>query len=399
MTRRSFLGAAAATALAARIDAAARKAPSRIRVTAVKPVVLKATRNYAGWIIVRIRTDQGVEGIGECFSWGASNNLPRVLEIRDMVDSIGVRMGGANPLQIQSHLDHWAHEANGLNWASAISGVEIALWDILGQVAGLPIYALLGGAVRDRIPLYANHGVFNGATDPREKLERALETRQAGFRMFKWDPFHGQGDPDASVIDRDFAEIKLFRQGFGDDFRLAIDAHTRYRVDTAVRVAARLAEYRPVFFEEPVPQDQLDAYRKIAAAASVPLACGERLANFQEAKRAIDTGAVKVLQPEVGNCGGILEATRIAAYAGACGLQLAPHAWCGPVVNRAAAHVSAATLNLLAQEYPATAREDRWENDLLDPPTEIRNGEMLLPEGPGLGSKLNEKLVASRSLG
>jgi L-alanine-DL-glutamate epimerase-like enolase superfamily enzyme len=101
-------------------------------VTGVKPVVLKATRNYAGWILVRIRTDQGVEGIGECFSWG-SNNLPRVLEIRDMVDSIGLRMGGANPLQIQSHLDHWAREANGLNWASAISGVEIALWDILGQ--------------------------------------------------------------------------------------------------------------------------------------------------------------------------------------------------------------------------------------------------------------------------
>jgi galactonate dehydratase len=170
--------------------------------------------------------------------------------------------------------------------------------------------------------------------------------------MFQWGPFHGRGSPDASVIDRDFAEIQLFRQGFGDDFRLAIDAHTRYSLETALEVARRLAEYHPVFFEEPVPQDQLDAYRKIAASTSIPLACGERLANFREAKPAIDTGAIQVLRPEVGNCGGILEFTRIAAYANICGVRIAPHAWCGPVVNRATTHLAATTPNLLAHRRP-----------------------------------------------
>jgi galactonate dehydratase len=398
MTRRCFLAAPIAAGIAARIEAAAAQAPPKIRVTKVDPVVMKGTRNLAAWILVRVKTDQGVEGIGECCSWDSSN-LSRALEIRDMVDSVGARLSGSNPLLIQSHLDHWAREANSPEWAAAMSGIEIALWDILGKVAGLPVYQLLGGAVRDRVPLYANHAVFAGATDPKERLRRALETKEAGFRMFKWDPFHGGGTPDPSSLSRALDEIRRFREGFGANFPLAIDGHGRFTLEGALSVCKRLEEFHPTFFEEPVPQNQLDAYKQISAATSIPLASGKSLASFREAKRVVDAGAIRVLQPEAGACGGILEFTRLASYAGLCGLKVAPRGWCGPVLNRATTHLCAALPNLLMQEYPVTAREDKWENDLLVPPSVIRNGEMVLPEGPGLGFELNEKLLASRQLG
>jgi galactonate dehydratase len=388
MTRRSLLTLGVAGTAGLRFEAAAEKVPPKLRVTKVDPVIIRAARNPGGWILVRVKTSEGIEGIGECAS-RRSSTVARVTDIRDMVDSIGVRLSGGNPLQIWSHLEHWAREASGLDWAAAMSGIEIALWDILGQVAGLPVYQVLGGAVRDRIPLYANDGAFGGATDPEERLRRALRMKEAGYRMFKWDPFRGS-------VDDSFKEVRLFRDAFGVDFRLAIDMNGRFTGVTAVGVIKRLEEFRPAFIEGSLPLDQLELHREIASSTSVLLASGELLPSYRVAKRVVDSGGIRLLQPDVASCGGMLEFTRIAGYAEICGVQLAPHGWCGPVATRANTHASAIARNLLAQEYPATAPEDAWENDLIEPGPVVANGEMELPTGPGLGFRLNEKLLASR---
>lgn len=297
------------------MEAAAEKASPKLRVTKVDPVIVKAARNQAGWILVRVKTSEGIEGIGECAS-PRSSTFARVTGIRDMADSIGVRLAGANPLQIWSHLDHWAREANGLDWAAAMSGIEIALWDILGQVAGLPVYQVMGGAVRDRIPLCANDGAFGGATDSKQRLDRAMRTKDAGYRMFKWDPFAGS-------VEDSFKEIRLFRDAFGADFRLAIDMSGRFSEGAAFDAVKRLEEFGPALIEEPVPQDRLESYKRLASSTAVPLACGKLLPRYREGEAGYRFSRIRVLQPDAASCGSMLEFTRMAECVEIGGVQVA----------------------------------------------------------------------------
>jgi len=225
-----------------------------------------------------------------------------------------------------------------------------------------------------------------------------VSTKEAGFRMFKCDPF-GQirGNPSLAEIKAYRKTLQAFRDSLGVDFRLAVDGHVRFDFKGGLRAAKELEDFNLVFFEEPIAPGRPDLFRKIAESTSIPLAAGERIFDRKQAKDVLDS-AVRVIQPEVGNVGGIFEMRKVAVMAQLYDAVVAPHCWCGPVLARAAGHVSATLPNLLAQEYPATAPEDRWENDLLDPPTEVNNGQIVLTDRPGLGAKLNEKLFASRIL-
>ena len=216
--------------------------------------------------------------------------------------------------------------------------------------------------------------------------------------MFKWDPFRSGGNPGPAEVARYVKEVQVFRDGFGPDFPLAIDVHTKFDLEGGLRVVKELEPFNLVFLEEPLPPGRPQQFRKISDSTSIPLAAGERLTTRREAKELLDSGAIQIIQPELGNLGGILAARRTAAMAEASGVKLAIHGWCSPVLTRAASHVSASIPNLLVQEFPAVAPEYPWENDMLDPPTVLRNGEIVLSDRPGLGSKLNEKLIASRRL-
>jgi galactonate dehydratase len=429
--RKRFLQSAAGGALAASrfvpsALALSTAAKVRIKITKVQPVPIKANRDRGatGWMLVRVQTDQGVEGIGEGFPL-ASRSLPNIQEIRKIIETIGAQIVGKSPLEIESFLNLFASETsspgaiadlfrvqpldipNGrrsagppsVNWVTAISAIEVALWDIAGQVAGLPIYAFLGGRVRQSIPLYANHGVFNALEqDTQERFDRAIRLKDAGFKMFKWDPFRTGGNPGPAEVRKYVHEVQVFRDGFGPDFPLAIDAHTKFDLEGGLRVAKELEPFNLVFLEEPLPPGRPDEFRKISESTSLQLAAGERLLTQRQAKELLDSGAIQVIQPELGNFGGILAARRTAALAEMYDVKVAMHCWCSPVLCRAAAHVSTSIPNLLVQEYPAVAPEYPWEKEMLDPPTEIRNGEIVLTDRPGLGSKLNEKLIASRLL-
>ena len=374
------------------------KASHPIKIVTVEPILIKpATRGYA-FLIVRIRTDQGIDGIGECHASGEA----RSLAIRDFVGSIAGELEGTNPLEIQAFLNRCSQGGSGWEWFAAVSAIEIAMWDIVGQMAGLPIYSLLGGRVRERIPLYANHGVFGESKTVEERVERAVRTKEAGFDMFKWDPFgyYGiQGTPEAAQLDGAIKEVAAVREALGADFNMAIDAHARFSLEGALMTVKALEPLNPFFFEEPTdPPDQPDLLKQVADSTSMPIATGERLSERRGAEKVLAHGGIQILQPELGNNGGILETFKVAAMAEAHDVKMAPHNWCGPVLTRATAHVCTTIPNLLYMEYAGTAPEAAWENDLIDPPLQIDNGELIPSDLPGLGSKLNEDVLASRRL-
>ena len=403
-SRRNFLktatatgaaaGALGLTAQAANAEKAleTHAADKNLKITAVEPIRIKGAR-YGEHVMVRIRTNQGIEGIGEGFARESQATA-------GYITSFGERLIGKEPFRIEAFLSETIAEkvGTGNDWQAAIqaiSAIEIALWDIVGKAAGLPVYAMLGGAVRDRIPLYADHGVFKGGFS----IDRILMTKEAGFEMFKWDPFRGGGNPGEEQIAKDVETVRKVREAVGPDHRIAIDAHGRYDLHGA-KIAARLLEPLDIlFFEEPVHYTHPEWFPVLARETSLTLGTGEMLRHIQEVQTIVDTGAIGVLQPELGNIGGILRAYQASLLAAMRGVRIAMHDWCGPVVSRAATHVCAVIPNLLYQEWASTAPEDSWELDLFDPPTRIEKGRIALPDGPGLGFTLNEELVAKRRVG
>ena len=363
-----------------------------IKIERVIPITLGGTRGYKEWVIVRVLTDQGIEGIGEGFTWAG-----RAAPIRSRIESIGEQIAGGGPVEIEGFLTRFLLQATDRNWYAAISAIEIALWDIVGKMADLPIFSLLGGPVRNEIPLYADHGLFDGAKSWEEQVDRVLAAKEAGFRMFKWDPFVGMDSHDVKELGKRVDQVGQVRKAVGDGYQLAIDAHNRFDEAGAIRAARILEPLDILFFEAPT-EDDPGTLKKVAGATSIPLATGELTTNRREAKELLDSGALSVFQPEVGTNGGILESCKTAALAELYDVKIATHNWCGPILTRAASQVCARTPNLLYQEYAGGAPRNEWENHLLDPPTRIKDGRIMLPDGPGLGFELNEKLLASRRI-
>jgi len=364
-----------------------------MKVASIEPFTIKGTRGYAEWTLVRVRTDDGVEGIGEgfSFSWGDNQNARL---ISGHIARLGERLIGTDPNQIQTFVDEAfaSAPADAPNWSSAISALEIALWDIAGKAAGLPVYAMLGGSVHETLPLYADHGVFVGGFD----IARILAAKDAGFEMFKWDPFQEGGNPGEEAIARCVEDVAAVREAVGPDYTLAIDAHGRFNLQGAKLAAKAIEPFGPIFFEDPMPLGEPDGFRELSECTSIPLATGELAQSRDVPQRFLDAGGLSIWQPEVGNNGGILETLAVAAMCDEHGLKVAPHNWCGPVVTRAATHACAVIPNLLYQEWASLAPEDAWERDLISPPPQIENGRLVLPDSPGLGFTLDEDLIEQR---
>lgn len=366
-----------------------------VKITAVEPLTITGTRSYVMWTLVRVRTDQGLEGIGEGFSFGNGGSGPP-LAIQAHIQRLGEQLLGRDPSQIQLFVqDAFANAPrDAQHWSSAVSAIEIALWDIAGKAAGLPVHALLGGAVRDRIPLYADHGVFKDDFS----IDRVLAMKDAGFEMFKWDPFREGGNPGAEAIARCVEDVAAVRKAVGPDYKLAIDAHGRFNLDGAKLAAEALEPMHPIFFEDPLPLNDPAGFRELSRHTPLPLATGELAESRDVLRGFLTAGGLSVWQPEVGNNGGIIETMKVAAMCETFGLKIATHNWCGPVVTRAATHACAVIPNLLYQEWASLAPEDAWERDLIEPPPRIEKGRLVLPGGPGLGFELNEKLVMQRRI-
>lgn len=339
------------------------------------------TRNF---VFVKVETDEGLTG------WGESTCGP--LAAATMVEEFGKVITGCDPMEIERHwqtLYHHFHVRGGVIQMCAISGIEIALWDIKGQALGAPVYELLGGRVRDRIWTY---GRWDGPT-PELAVQNAMNHVEQGLTALKGDPFEHQGIfSDRKSEDLAVAKMKAVREAVGDDVELLVEVHGRLSPSDAIRVGNRLEEFRPFFYEEPVPPQNLDALKKVSDNVNIPIATGERLLTKFDFAELFPLHAVDLIQPDIVQAGGILELKKIAAMAEAHYVGIQPHNCYGPFATIASLHLDACTPNFLIQEGGIHA----WYQDATTGDFPVQeDGYFALPPGPGLGVAMSEEWLAA----
>jgi galactonate dehydratase len=350
-------------------------------------------RNY---LFIRLHTNNGLTGIGEAsLEWQeqtVQTLIHEFLEERYVL--------GANPFDIEDLITRMVRDQyqGGSTIMTAISGIEIALWDLVGKACGQPVYNLLGGRCHERLPAYAN-GWYGGAYTPQQYADRAKEVISRGYTALKFDPF-GVAWKELSRVDRKqvMKIVEAVRQAVGENVDLLIEGHGRFSVETAVEIARDLEPYHPTWFEEPVTPDSIDLLYEVKSRVKIPLAAGERLYTVSDFYRLLSKRAVEVVQMDVAHCGGILTSKKIAAMAAVQDIRISPHCSIGPVALAAALHVDIGTPNFMIQE--AYGEFDvPWRDALVRGWNPLQQGYFYLPESPGLGVDIDENVIAAHPYG
>lgn len=343
---------------------------------------------WRNWVLVTMDTDQGISGIGEATLEG------REKAVVGAVEDLARYLLGKDPFRIE---EHWFTLYRTGVWIgpvtlTALSALEIAMWDIVGKVTGQPVYNLLGGKMRDRVRVYAN-GWYFGANSPAEFAERAGQTVERGFSAIKFDPF-GQAFLTISNegLEQAVERVAAVRNAVGPKVDLLIEAHGRFFVGDAIRVAHRLEPFNCYWYEEPVPPDNLDALAEVTRHSPIMVVTGERcFTRFQHAEL-LPRQAARVIQADVIHAGGILETKKIAAMAEAWHTMIAPHNPNGPVATAATLQTVAGLPNFLVLEM--LVGDPPWREELIQEKFEIWDGYLAIPDRPGLGVTLNRDAVA-----
>jgi gluconate/galactonate dehydratase len=406
-----------------------RERKSSVKILRLKTAVVEANFD---WTFVRIETDEGIRGLGECFFAPGLTSILRSLE---------PLLIGEDPRDIHRLFRKLQLATSGAGSVAgiiynAISGIEAALWDVLGQWLDTPIYRLLGGKFRDRVRLYADcHGgealesldevlrsrpasweskgaahvakdYFGEAGEespasPDDYRRQALKKRAEGFTALKFDldvPGTQGRDPhnralSNRAIDHMVSLIGAVCDAVGKDTDIAVDCHWRYNASDMVKVAKELEPFRLLWLEDPVPPNNIAALREVSSKVRVPIATGENLFLFEGFQEIIAQHALSIVTPDVQKVGGLSVAQSIAQFADVHGMPVAPHNISSPVGTLAAAHLCAAIPNFLALEFHAS--DVPFWNDLVEglPKPLIQNGFISIPEKPGLGVTLNEEVA------
>jgi galactonate dehydratase len=275
---------------------------------------------------------------------------------------------------------------------TAISGVEIALWDLVGKACGQPVYRLLGGKCHDKLPTYAN-GWYGGARTPQDFTERARDVAERGYNALKFDPFGtAWQELTHEEMERAVDIVAAVRQTVGPRARLMIEFHGRLRTKCAMEAIRRLEKFDPAWCEEPVQPESVELLAEVKRSTNCPIAAGERLYTQSDFYRLIALRAVDVVQMDLAHCGGILAAKKIAAMAAAQDITVAPHCSIGPVALAAALHFACSTPNFLVQESFAEF-DVPWRASLVGGWNPVQHGELIVPNAPGLGIELDEQAI------
>lgn len=398
MTRRDFLHTAAATAAAGitalagaegLLAAAREKAkPLNLKITDLKTFVVYAGgKNY---VFVKIFTNQGITGLGE------ASVTSKAATINEAVLEHKRYLVGRDPTDIEMHwqaMFRWPRWRGGPVLNSAISGVEIALWDILGQALGQPIYLLLGGKAREKVRMYIHPG--GGSTE--NYVKRWVKAKEDGWTAGKGGFITTDGDvidPVKSVREG-IANLKAVREAVGDDFKICIDVHGKCTPTMAVDFCRRAEPYFPYFVEEATQIEDIDELAHLRSKTTIPLATGERLFTKYGFSQICSRHLVDYIQPDVVHCGGILEMKKIATIAEAYRIELAPHNPQSEVSTMASLHVDFATPNFSIQEISGPP-EQYWVDLFYGGAARYEEGFALVPDRPGLGVDLDENLAAQR---
>jgi galactonate dehydratase len=347
------------------------------------------------WLFVRLRTDDGLEGWGECYT-----QLDRDRNIVQHVEDLARYVVGRDPFHIKDFTtmvyDHFAARRGSMDLFCAVSGIEQAMWDTVGKHLGVPVYDLLGGPCRTSVRVYAN-GWYVGARSPDEHGEAARAVVDRGFTALKFDPFPGPwrlytGRETEKAAVRN---VRAVREAVGDDVDILIEVHRRLSPMCALRVAREMEELHPFWFEEPVPCENLAALAEVRAGTSMPIVTGEALYTKREFREVFEQRAADIINPDVCNCGGILELKEIAAMAEPSYVAVAPHNYNSTTVGLAASLQAAAVMpNFLILEYFLNFEETGRE--ISATPFQVQDGVIALPTTPGLGIGMNEKALQNR---
>ncbi len=338
------------------------------------------------FVFVKIETDEGVSGIGE----GTLEYKEHAL--LGAIEDIKRVLIGQDPREIE-RIDHELYRDSywrvGPVLQSAISAVDIALWDIKAKICRVPVYEILGGKVRDSIRMYANVW-FAGAKTPEEFAQAAKNAVSLGVTALKWDPF-GKAYMNMSSADirKSLEIVEAVRGAVGKDVDLLIEGHGRFDIATGIKIANELKVFEPMFFEEPTPPDNLDALAEVHRKSPVPIAGGERIYSLNQFREFLEKGCADFAQPDVSHCGGISAIRKMAAMAEPCYIALAPHNPSGPVANSATLHLAASLTGFRILEICLT--DVSWRRELTNERVIFDHGKIRIPEGIGLGLELNEE--------
>jgi len=336
------------------------------------------------WLFLKMHTDEGIVGLGEPIVEGRSQTVAAA------VKEIGRYLIGQDPRKIEHHwqaIYRGQFYRGGPILSSALSGIEQALWDITGKWLEVPVYQLLGGAVRTKIKVYGHLG--GGSVD--EYAKSAEIGKNAGFKSFKYSidgPVKIIDSP--AFVDKVVEKFAAIREAAGRDAEIAIDFHGRVSPAMAIVLAKALEPYNPFFIEEPVLPENVDELVRVARATSIPIATGERLFTKWGFREILQKQAAAVLQPDVSHAGGILECKKIAAMAEASFASVAPHCPLGPISLAACLQLDACIPNFLCQEHVTTGE------GYIKEPFVIRDGHIQLPDKPGLGIELDGEAIAGK---
>jgi L-alanine-DL-glutamate epimerase-like enolase superfamily enzyme len=358
------------------------------------------------WIFTKVTTDNGIVGYGECY---ASTVGPKAM--RAVIEDVFERhMMGTSPEEIE--LMYRRVYSSGFTQRpdptvmGAFAGLEIACWDILGKARNRPVWALLGGKINQKIRSYTYLYPQPGE-DASEFWVNADMTAEAaaryvdmGFTAVKFDPagpytIRGGHEPAMSDITRSVEFCRKIREAVGDRADLLFGTHGQFTTPGAIRMGRELEPYNPLWYEEPIPPDNLLEFAEVARQVRIPLATGERLTTKAEFGTLLRAGGVKILQPALGRLGGIMEAKKVAAIAEIFNAEMAPHLYAGPVEWAANVHFAASIPNLLIAETIETGGE--FHLKLIKNSIKWEDGYIIPPEGPGLGIEFDEDLARAHA--
>ena len=352
------------------------------------------------WIVPKLTTDTGVVGYGECY---ASSVGPVAMKavIKDVFERHFLNENPENiELLFRRAFSAGFTQRPDLTVIGAFSGLEIACWDILGKDRGRPIHALIGGRLNDRIRAYTYLYPRPGDplpefwSSPQMAAEVAKDRVAEGYTAVKFDPagpytIRGGHMPSRHDISLSAAFCKEIRDAVGDNVDLLFGTHGQFSTGGAIRMAKAIEPFDPLWYEEPVPPDNVGAMARVANATSIPVATGERLTTKAEFAPILRNGAATILQPALGRSGGIWETKKIATLAEVYNAQIAPHLYAGPVEWAANIQLAASCPNILMAETIETP----FHSDLIGGTIKVENGYVPVPTEPGLGINFNETLA------
>ncbi|MCR5230039.1 MAG: mandelate racemase/muconate lactonizing enzyme family protein [Solobacterium sp.] len=340
------------------------------------------------YLFVEIDTDEGITGLGEAGNWGfLSSTADAVMKFKPYL----IDKDPFNTEDIFQNL-YRAVYFRGSVIMSALSAIDIALWDIKGKKLGVPVYQLLGGKTRDKVRVYAS--VMTKTDDLAELAENYKMLQAQGFnaaKIFVNGPVRSQnGGFDeyySGRVEDELEKVRVIREAVGPHFDFILEAHRGMDTPTAVTFGREVEKYRPMVFEDPVAPDNIDTMAQVADKVNIPIATGERFINIREFEMLMDRTAVRYVRPDVCAVGGITATIKIAAMAEAHDVLLIPHNPLGPVSTAACLQICACIPNLGIQELPTFCLNGA-EDAMVKEPLKFKDGYMIIPEAPGIGIEL-----------